>query len=68
MQRGNPNWGKPMEPTNEINTFDALVAKLGLKEHELIDSEPLRSWAIRNARSKYVPLELLKAWRIEVDI
>ena len=65
MARGNKNWGKPGRPVIEPSSFDAMVKKLGLADDQIVNSDRLREWAIRNADSKYVPEKLLKAWDIK---
>jgi hypothetical protein len=64
-RRGNPNWGKaasytiPVEPSS----FESLVKKLKLSPEQYEGSGLLKGWALRHKDSKYVPQELLEAWK-----
>jgi hypothetical protein len=67
-KRGNPNWGKPMEPIPAIPTaFEEQVQKLGLNEQTCMTSEKLRQWCQSNKDRCYIPEWLLKKWRMSVD-
>jgi hypothetical protein len=67
-KRGNPNWGKPMEPTPAVPTaFEEQVQELGLNEQTCATSEKLRQWCHRNKDRCYIPEWLLKRWQISVD-
>jgi hypothetical protein len=67
-KRGNPNWGKPMEPVPAVPTaFEEQVQRLGLNEHTCVTSEELRQWCKRNKDRCYIPESLLKQWGIAVD-
>ncbi|HXM19951.1 MAG TPA: hypothetical protein VN948_01635 [Terriglobales bacterium] len=67
-RRGNPNWGKPMEPAPAVPTaFEEQVQRLGLTEHTCVTSEELRQWCQRNKDRCYIPESLLKWWGISVD-
>ena len=67
-KRGNPNWGKPMEPAPAVPTaFEEQVHKLGLNEQTCGTSEKLKQWCARNKDRCYIPESLLKRWGIPVD-
>ena len=67
-KRGNPNWGKLMEPAPDLPTaFEEQVKKLGLSEQTCATSEKLREWCERNKDRSYIPEWLLKRWQISVD-
>jgi len=67
-KRGNPNWGKPMNPCPAVPTaFEEQVRELGLNEETWATSENLRQWCERNKDRCYVPEWLLKRWQISVD-
>ena len=67
-KRGNPNWGKPMEPAPAVPTaFEEQVQKLGLTEQSCAASEKLKQWCERNKDRCYIPEWLLKLWGIAVD-
>lgn len=64
---------QPIDPDlklpNECD-FEYEVRQLKLSNaplNRLIESPPLRYWAMLNARHKYVPTELLDAWGIVVN-
>jgi hypothetical protein len=66
-KRGNPNWGKPdVFKTSDPSTFEQVVSRLGLSPHEYESSTALKKWVLMNKDHKYVPQELLNAWRLEV--
>jgi hypothetical protein len=68
QKRGNPNWGKPMEPAPDVPTaFEEQVQKLGLTEQTCAASEKLKQWCERNKDRYYIPESLLKRWGIPVD-
>ena len=67
-RRGNPNWGRPVQPRPGLATeFEQEVHRLGLTMQTCADSGPLRYWCERNCNRCYVPEWLLRAWRIDVD-
>jgi hypothetical protein len=67
-KRGNPNWGKPVDPIPDVPTaFEEQIKKLRLTEQTLATSEELKQWCQRNKDRCYVPESLLKQWRISVD-
>jgi hypothetical protein len=67
-KRGNPNWGKPIEPVPDVPTaFEEQVQKMGLTEHTYVTSEELRQWCQRNKDRCYIPEWLLKQWGMPVD-
>jgi hypothetical protein len=67
-KRGNPNWGKPMEPTPAVPTaFEEQLRKLGLNDQNCVTSEKLRQWCQSNKDRCYIPESLLKRWGIPVD-
>jgi hypothetical protein len=64
-RRGNPNWGKALEPLATVVTpsaFEQQVRKLDLTPDQYVQSTRLREWARHNMNAKYVPEDLLKAW------
>ena len=66
--RGNPNWGKPIQPVPALLTeFEMQVERLGLSSSEYSRSAELRRWCERNRNRCYVPEWLLKEWEIEVE-
>jgi|ERR1019366_10768580 hypothetical protein len=69
-RRRNPNWPRPTpEAITPVgaSTFEHLVAMLGLAPEQCEGSTVLREWARKNKNDKYVPSELLQAWRLTVD-
>ena len=46
--------------------FEHLVAMLGLSPEQYESSTVLKEWARKNKNDKYVPTELLEAWRFKV--
>jgi hypothetical protein len=67
-KRGNPNWGKPMQPAPTVPTeFEDQIEKLGLTHQTCVGSEKLKQWCVRNKDRCYIPEWLLKAWSIPVD-
>ena len=67
-KRGNPNWGKPIDPLPDVPTaFEEQVEKLGLNDQTCATSEELRQWCQRNKDRCYIPESLLKWWGISVD-
>ena len=67
-RRGNPDWGKPMQPVFALTTeFEREVERLGLTAPDYVGSAELRRWCASNRNRVYVPEWLLKAWEIEVE-
>jgi hypothetical protein len=52
---------------DQANSFDHVVAILGIRPDQYKDSLPLKEWVQRNKDQKYVPTELLKHWGLEDD-
>jgi hypothetical protein len=66
--RGNPNWGKPLQPIRPLPTeFEMQVKRIGLTKSEYIASTELKHWCERNRNRVYVPEWLLEAWEMEVE-
>ncbi len=63
-ERGNPHWGKPHLTKGAVaeSDFDRIVRELRLVPEQYASSNALRDWACKNKDSRYVPLDLLKAW------
>jgi hypothetical protein len=67
--KGNPNWGEACgDIPNTPTSFEEMVRRLKLSEKEYRNSNPLKEWAQKNKNRKYVPLDLLEAWGIDVDV
>jgi len=67
-KRGNPNWGRPIQPAPAVATeFEMHVRQLGLTKQTCVDSTELRSWCERNRNRCYVPEWLLGVWGILVN-
>ena len=67
--RGNPNWGKPLQPVPALLTeFEIEVGRLGLGQSEYLHSRELKRWCDRNRNRVYVPEWLLKEWGMQVEI
>jgi hypothetical protein len=67
-KRGNPNWGRPIQPAPAVATeFEMHVRQLGLTKQTCVDSTELRTWCERNRNRCYVPEWLLDVWGILVD-
>jgi hypothetical protein len=67
-KRGNPNWGKPMQPSAMVATaFEDQIEKLGLTYQTCAGSAKLKEWCERNKDRCYIPEWLLKEWSIPVD-
>ncbi len=68
-KRGNPNWGKPDAGFSLFSgptSFEQVVRKLRLSPAEYENSFQLKMWVEQNRNHKYVPPDLLKAWKIDV--
>lgn len=60
---GNPNWGKPDQPSVAILTsFEMKVVELNLAPDQYLGSAELRAWSAAHKNTRYVPEPLLKAW------
>jgi len=67
--RGNPNWGKPLQPVPALLTeFEAEVARLGLTRSEYSASLALKNWCKHNRNRVYVPEWLLAEWEMQVEM
>jgi hypothetical protein len=67
-KRGNPNWGKQVQPAPVLATeFEMQVQQLGLTKQSCAASIQLRDWCRRNRNRCYVPEWLLTEWGIEVE-
>jgi len=68
-QRGNPNWGKPLQPIPALLTeFELEVERLGLAQSEYLYSRELKRWCDRNRNRVYVPEWLLTEWGMQVEV
>ena len=47
-----------------MSSFDAMVKALGLAPEEFESSDALKEWVVKNKDQKYVPLDLLRAWKL----
>ena len=68
-KRGNPNWGKSEVnaiPYTGTSSFEEVVKKLRLSPSQYEGSIHLQEWARKNKDQKYVPLNLLEAWGLDV--
>jgi hypothetical protein len=67
---GNPNWTRPLSvavtPAG-ASAFEHLAALLGLSPEQYKDWTELRERARKNRNNRYIPPELLQAWRLTVD-
>ena len=67
-KRGNPNWGRPMQPASVLCTeFEMQARHLHLTPEQYSGSARLRRWCEENKNQYYVPEWLLKAWNISVN-
>jgi hypothetical protein len=70
-RQGNSNWGKPQSAVAESvlpTSFEEIVKKLRLCPAQYVASQALKDWVERNMHRKYVPLDLLEAWKLEADV
>ncbi len=68
-KRGNPNWGRPIQPSLALPTeFEMRVRQLQLTKETYSSSRELLSWCERNRNRVYIPEWLLKEWGITVDL
>jgi len=68
-KRGNPNWGKGEVntlPSAGASSFQDIVKKLCLSPVEYGSSIQFKEWVRKNKDQKYVTLNLLHAWGLEV--
>jgi hypothetical protein len=68
-KRGNPNWGKPevnIIPYTGASSFEEVVRQLRLSPAEYEGSIQLKAWVRKNKDQKYVPVNLLQAWGVQV--
>ncbi len=47
--------------------FDTLLSDLGISEDQAVRNPVVRSWVRQNARFKFVPEKVLKAFGVYVD-
>jgi hypothetical protein len=67
-KRGNPNWGRPMQPASVLCTeFDLQVRQLRLAPENYVASTRLRRWCEENKNQYYIPEWLLKTWNMSVN-
>ena len=67
--RGNPNWGKPLQPIPAFLTeFELEVERLGLAKSEYLYSRELKRWCDGNRNRVYVPEWLLTEWGMQVEL
>jgi hypothetical protein len=67
-KRGNPNWGKPAQPSLAIVTeFEWKLRELGLTNETCASSVQLRTWCAQNKNRYYIPEWLLKEWQMKMD-
>jgi hypothetical protein len=67
--RGNPNWGKPLDPLPEsLTEFETEAARLGLTISDYVASVELKRWCAHNRNRVYVPEWLLTEWEMHVEI
>jgi len=67
-KRGNPNWGRPMQPASVLCTeFEMQARHLHLTPDQYVASARLRRWCEENKNQHYIPEWLLKAWNISVN-
>jgi hypothetical protein len=52
---------------DQANSFDHVVAILGIGPDQYRDCLELKEWVQKNKDQKYVPTELLKYWGLEDD-
>ena len=67
-RRGNPDWGKFIQPIPAIPTqFELQVKQLGLTKRTYATSARLRTWCEDNKNRYYIPEWLLEEWEMTVD-
>jgi hypothetical protein len=68
-KRGNPNWGRPIQPSLALPTeFELRVRQLQLTKEMYTSSRELRAWCKQNRNRVYIPEWLLEEWGITVDL
>ena len=70
-RQGNSNWGKPQPAVAESvppTSFEQIVGQLRLRPTQYLNSQTLKDWVQKNMHRKYVPLDLLDAWKLEADV
>jgi hypothetical protein len=66
-KRGNPNWGRPMQPASVLCTeFEMQAKHLQLTPDQYVASARLRTWCEKNRNNFYIPEWLLDEWEIRV--
>ena len=67
-KRGNPHWGRPMQPAAVLATeFELQTRRLHLTPENYVFSAELCRWCEKNRNRFYIPEWLLKKWHITVD-
>jgi hypothetical protein len=70
-KRGNPDWCRP-GPFGTLvaspSSFESLTKALRLTPEDFQASSLLKEWVSKNKNYKYVPLDLLEAWGLSVDL
>ena len=57
----------PSDIPDEPAGFEILLSDLGINEDQAIRNPVVRSWVRQNARMKYVPERVLKAFGVYVE-
>ncbi len=66
-KRGNPNWTNPAAyklALPAITSFEEVTRALRLTPSEFESSVALKEWVLKNKDQKYVPLDLLRVWKL----
>lgn len=66
-KRGNPNWTNPAAHKLQLPTmtsFEEVTRALCLTPSEFESSVALKEWVLKNKDQKYVPLDLLRVWKL----
>jgi hypothetical protein len=66
-KRGNPNWTSPGSYAPQppvVTSFEAVTRLLRLTPPEFESSLALKEWVLKHKDQKYVPLDLLLAWKL----
>ena len=66
-RRGNPNWTNPAAyklALPAITSFEEITRALRLTPSEFESSVALKEWVLKNKDQKYVPLDLLRVWKL----
>ena len=61
------NPGTHKQPPVLASSFEMIVSELKLSPEEYVNSPRLREWVLRNKDEKYVPLNLLKAFGLDLE-